>query len=87
MGRISDDADEGLGLSLAVYLAAIGATIAALSTVAFYATGTARLENPGMAAYQPPGRTKLIPDSKQKLDFAMDLSNGPRLATTKLARR
>jgi hypothetical protein len=85
MGKVSDDADEGLGLSLATYLTAIGAAILVLGTPIYFATGPTRLENPGMASYQAPGRTRLIPESGSKA--ALDLSDGSKSTATKIARR
>jgi hypothetical protein len=87
MGKVSDDADEGLGLSLATYLAAIGAAILVLGTSIYFATGPTRLENPGLAAYQPLGRIRLIPESMSKADVTLNLSDGSKPTATKITRR
>jgi hypothetical protein len=87
MGKVSDDADEGLGLSLAIYLAAIGAAILVLGTPVYFATKPTQLGNPGMAAYQAPAGTRLVPENRPKADLALDLSDGFNSAATKIARR
>jgi hypothetical protein len=87
MGKVSNDDAEGLGLSLTIYLAAIGAAVVVLSTPIYFATRATRLENPGVAAYQIPPRVRLIPEVSAKAYLPPDLSAGSGTVRTKVARR
>lgn len=87
MGEVSDAAAEGLGLSLAIYLAAIGAVLVVLGTPIYLFTGPTQLENHGLAAYHAPPGTRLIPEIRPKAALALDLSDRSKPAATKIARR
>ena len=87
MGRISEDANEGLGLSLAIYVAAIGATVAVLAVPVYFIAKPTKLENVGMAGYQAPPGTRLIPESRPRDDVAFDWRDGSPARLAKLARR
>jgi hypothetical protein len=87
MGRISTDANEGLGLSLAIYAAAIGITIAVLAVPVYFITKPVKIENVGMAGYHAPPGTRLIPEIKPSDDVAFDWRDGAPASMAKLARR
>jgi hypothetical protein len=87
MARISTDANEGLGVSLAIYAAAIGATISVLAVPVYVITKPVKIENVGMAGYRAPPGTRLIPEIKPRDDVAFDWRDGAPARMAKLARR
>jgi hypothetical protein len=87
MRKISEDANEGLALSLAIYVAAIGVTIAVLAVPVYFIIKPTKLENVGMAAYQAPPGTRLIPEIKPRDDVAFDWRDHSPAELAKLARR
>jgi hypothetical protein len=86
MGIVSDDKDEGLAASLAIYLAAISATVLVVGTPIYLMTRPTHVENPGMSAYQPPSRVRPIPEVRLTADVAFDMRQ-PKLVATKIARQ
>lgn len=52
---------EGLGGSLAIYLAGLIAIAALLALPVYLMSPDTHLPNPGMAAYTPPPRARLVP--------------------------
>jgi hypothetical protein len=86
MGKASNDYDEGLGTSLAIYLAAINVAVLIFGTPIYLITRPTHFENPGMSAYQPPPRARLIPESRPNGDLAFDMRR-PKLAASKIARQ
>ena len=86
MGIVSDNEDEGLGTSLAIYAAAISMVVLVFGTPIYLITGPTHIENPGMSAYQPPPRARLIPEIRPNDELAYDMRR-PKLVVTKIARQ
>jgi hypothetical protein len=58
---LSDQSNQGLGLSLAIYLIAVTFGLMLFVSPILLANGPTKYNNPGLAAYDPPPGTLLIP--------------------------
>ena len=86
MGIISNDADEGLITSLLMYVGALAVTVLVLGTPVYLLNMPRQIENHGVAAYEAPRGTRLLPEVNRR-NVAQDLSIATRVNATRPAPR
>ena len=77
MGIISNDADEGLVTSLLMYVGALAAVLLVLGTPVYLLNMPQHTENHGLAVYQAPRGTRLLPEPNRQKRRAGLESCGP----------
>ena len=73
---------DGLGGSLLIYLLALAGVVFVLGVPVYSAIAPARYENPGLAVYEPPRATRVIPSlTERKMDAPPIVSALPPTTT------
>ena len=81
MAIITNDADEGLVTSLLMYIGAVVAVAVVIGTPVWLLNMPTQFESSGMAGYQAPPGTRLLPD-RRRVELPARIATNVSIVTT-----